>query len=204
MIFGFWARKNILEWAAQGRPGLQEKLGWTGPGDLKLPERADELKKMLQATFTFYEEYMGEQESIAAAPFWETAARREAFGKRTQAEIAQNSILKMIMPVMERYVEQTSRAQARLGALKILAAAYAHKAKEGTPPKNLDALKTAFPEGLPKDPFTGKDFSYQIKDGRPTISFAAPEPPGPTGTSSMNPAGPRVSPQGKSQGGDDF
>jgi hypothetical protein len=40
----------------------------------------------------------------------------------------------------------------------------------------LEKLAGRFPKGLPKDPFSGKDFIYHLKEGLPAVECSAPEP----------------------------
>ena len=59
--------------------------------------------------------------------------------------------------------------------LRIMVAAVMHKAEKGAYPDTLEKLAGYFPAGAPKDPFTGKDFLYRLKDGLPAIECNPPE-----------------------------
>lgn len=62
-----------------------------------------------------------------------------------------------------------ARYNATLEMGRILCAAALFEAETGGYPTSLDALAKYFPAGLPKDPYTGRDFLYSLEEGLPCV-----------------------------------
>lgn len=63
-----------------------------------------------------------------------------------------------------------ARINATLEMGRIICAAALFKAENGRYPTSLDALAKYFPAGLPKDPFTAKEFLYALEEGLPCVT----------------------------------
>lgn len=113
--------------------------------------------------------------------YYESMPRLGPLDEKIQQQVKANKedvgviLLSQIMPAYLRIPREVARADAQLGMLRILTAAAMWKAETGAYPDTLEPLKKYFPDGLPTDPFTGKDFVYSFQVGFPRVECAAPE-----------------------------
>jgi hypothetical protein len=77
----------------------------------------------------------------------------------------------MMCPAASKVHSTCARAEARLRALEVLAAACVERAGSGKYPVRLSDFAAHFPQGLPRDPFTGKAFGYRLEAGLPAVVF---------------------------------
>ena len=82
----------------------------------------------------------------------------------------------MVLPVLWNVHVRAARTEAHTAGLWLLAAACVEHAETGRYPSALKSLGKYFPEGLPKDPFTGKDFAYRLEEGLPTAECRGDAP----------------------------
>jgi len=64
---------------------------------------------------------------------------------------------------------------ARINILRIICAAELYRNETGAYMERIEQLGKYFPEGLPKDPFTGEDFTYSMEEGFPAIRANPPK-----------------------------
>lgn len=125
----------------------------------------------------------GEIGDATGQPYHEARFRLDAIRKRvlevcpkTKKDPMKGSILVgLVVPACFRMAEEFAKADAWLGMHRIACAAVLYKEDKGKFPETLNTLKPYFKEGLPKDPFTGKDYVYSLKDGLPCIECVPPD-----------------------------
>ncbi|MGD1001898.1 MAG: hypothetical protein ABSA67_14480 [Candidatus Brocadiia bacterium] len=87
-----------------------------------------------------------------------------------------NPLLQIFVPALTvSALPSLANAEARIGMMRVLCAAMLLKEETGSYPANLEELRRYFPDGFPKDPFTGKDYTLSMSGGLPAVSCGAPE-----------------------------
>ena len=148
------------------------------PKDLLGKLTAASITARLPAMVREYQDAMLRMAEAATGPYYQSGARLDAEMKalRVRVEASRkdpltgNSLLPVLLPALERIHGQFALAEAQLGMVRILCAAGLDRARDGAWPPALAALRRHFPEGLPKDPFTGKDFGYALAGGLPRVA----------------------------------
>jgi hypothetical protein len=69
----------------------------------------------------------------------------------------------MLLSAMGVAKKQYARAEAEEGLVLITAAIKLYEKKNGRPPASLNDLKGGYVSELPKDPFSGRDFVYEVR-----------------------------------------
>jgi len=87
-------------------------------------------------------------------------------GKSTPA----NPSLALWVPLLLNCYARFARSNATLEMSRLICAAALFEAENGQYATSLDALARYFPAGLPKDPFSGKDFLYTLEEGLPCVT----------------------------------
>ncbi len=107
----------------------------------------------------------------------EQVERRIEEGRKdpTKANIIFTVFTLQFVPNLDDFHQRVARAESRLDMLRVLTAACMYKAERGTYPPDLEAIAKYLPDGLPKDPFTGKDFIYTLNADLPRIECVPPE-----------------------------
>ncbi|MBN1807762.1 MAG: hypothetical protein JW909_01755 [Planctomycetes bacterium] len=176
VIFGGWLGRALVEGAEGSRKQFIEALtgiGWD-------PDLADNIKSLtaggrkgiVNEMMTEYNARMEEAAIAMDAPFVEASRN---LGVLDEKIARGDRIAALFFPTITRSRSVQARAEAQLRALRILAAAAAAKQGDRYPDK-IDALTARFPQGLPKDPFTGSTMTYRLEDGLPTVEVAGPSP----------------------------
>jgi hypothetical protein len=99
-------------------------------------------------------------------PYWKSTPRIEAEMKR------KGGALGWLLPNSQKVHQAQARTQQRLGMLQILEALRLHAAaNKGKLPTKLDEVDLP----LPVDPFTGKPFRYEVKDGTAILRGTPPK-----------------------------
>jgi hypothetical protein len=99
-------------------------------------------------------------------PYWKAEPRMVAEEKRKGGALA------WLLPQSHKVHRAQARTQQRLGMLQVLEALRLHAAaNKGKLPKKLDEVDLP----LPVDPFTGKPFRYELKDGTATLRGTPPK-----------------------------
>ena len=138
----------------------------------------------LRAWVLEYQEVMNRTADAVSEPYYKSIKKVPAEKARVEKMMAQfnddptqgNPLIGLLLPVLWRCHGQFAIAEARLGMLQLLCAAQLHKTRTGKYPAALAELKPYFQEGaIPRDPVTGKDFLYTLKQGTPRIECQAPE-----------------------------
>jgi hypothetical protein len=141
--------------------------------------KPEEKETFMERAIAGYDEAMKAYADAFDGPYF---MRKEAIEKanRSVAEATkpgadprpEDVLLPVLMPALTRAVDRFYLAEARLGALELLVAAAAARGRDGKYPAVVEDLAPAFPDGLPKDPFTGKGFVYELVEGRPRVAIA--------------------------------
>ncbi|UCG47836.1 MAG: hypothetical protein JSU94_20455 [Phycisphaerales bacterium] len=99
------------------------------------------------------------------APYVETHRQLKGLSEKAKADAAKDQaalLTNAFAPKMWKIYGHEVRSKARLNALKAAVEIYLVKAGTGRLPE-------ALPDGLPKDPFSGRDFAYQLNKGGFTL-----------------------------------
>lgn len=191
-----WARREYLKLVAGGRKVILQSLKGTdvvlkrlggGLGDhkpWKVPEDPNEIRRLLEEAFETYKLQTKLISRAMEGPYHETRRRVERLSKvqgsywrgQTEEGYFACALVCWLMGDWPAFHAHLARAEARLAGLKLLAAACLAKAETGKYPGKLDALKQYFPRGLPKDPFTGSNFSYWLAGGLPAAACEGDDP----------------------------
>jgi len=167
-IYGDWMLKHpeaIRDLVAAPK-GLLRKLA------------AASMAARLPAMVREYQDAMLRMAEAAAGPYYQSGVKLDVEMKAMRARVEAsrkdpltgNSLLPVLLPALERIHGQFALAEAQLGMVRIVCAAGLDRARDGAWPPALAALRRHFPDGLPKDPFTGKDFSYALAGGLPRVA----------------------------------
>ena len=108
-------------------------------------------------------------ESEPRVQAWQQRIQRLAKPAEGQSPAENPLLLEWPDLVMSHYWVFAS-TNARQGMIRIFCAAMLCEAETGQYPASLEALARYFPAGLPKDPFTGKDFLYALEEGLPCVT----------------------------------
>jgi len=172
-----------------------------GPTQSELYYKSPEALAVLQAAVEEYRENLRKLAALAREPYFKSgeafAALQAAIDKRLEemkvetaaamqasiekrlgemmADLAKGNPLLLLLAEGRRAYLVCNMSEAQLGMLRIMVAAAMHKAEKGAYPDTLEELAGYFPAGASKDPFTGKDFLYRLKDGLPAIECNPPE-----------------------------
>jgi len=107
------------------------------------------------------------QIKFLSTPWWESDPARQS---REMEERIEHSHIIVVRMTGANYLNLKVRfliAQAALRACQVSTAVAAWTAKHGAPPAALRELQMEyFPNGLPVDPFSGKDFVYSVTGGK--------------------------------------
>ena len=137
--------------------------------NLELPKEKEKLKAVVSKWVDDYDAAMKQLARIAGEPYWTSHAELAEIEKQLEQQAKANPVLSLLLPATGAYHKNPARREACLAATKLLTAACLIKAKTGKFPASLDDMKALFPQGLPLDPFTGKDFIYRLDADLPTV-----------------------------------
>ncbi|MHC4201898.1 MAG: hypothetical protein ACYSU0_18065, partial [Planctomycetota bacterium] len=201
IYFGGWARKQLLKEAEGGRERILKMfeamnifdgmLKRSGLGDgpdphklWKIPDDPEEIKRLASEAFDVYDRQMKLLAAAMKGPCHEALPRVERIARTQEsywkAETKEGhfaaAYVGMLTPAMSAFFVRVARVEAHLRGLEILAAASLAKVETGKYPDKLYDLARHFPRGLPKDPFTGANFSYWLPDGLPAVACKGDDP----------------------------
>jgi hypothetical protein len=144
--------------------------------DLKLSADKAKLMETVNKWVDDYDEGMKKLAKAADGPYYKTHAEVEKLEKVMEELGRNDNPVITLLPAVASIQKTAARAEARLGATKLLAAACLAKARAGKFPASLDEMKALFPQSLPVDPFTGQDFIYRLDDDLPTVEAQGDDP----------------------------
>ena len=168
-VFGDWILKNPD--SLHNVPGFEV----LEPGALRL--------ETVLAGARYYQEQLSRLAKIANGPYYEHGAAlklemdnllNNKIDVRKEEDRIRVILMVLLPPIIHLPAEIT-RNEARLGMMRLLAAAALCKAETNKSPDNLSGLARYFPGGMPRDPFTGSDFIYTLNEGLPRIECNPPE-----------------------------
>ena len=124
--------------------------------------------------------YYDEMLKLAGLPYYEAVPRLRAVVERVKEEPS-SSLAALLLPAMEGVLGSREGLERKFAALRCIEALRLHAASHaGKLPEKLDEV-TEVP--VPVDPWTGKPFGYEVKDGKAILS-GLPLPGGQQGQSS--------------------
>ena len=172
VAYGLWLQANPAEPLVSSLTNL--------PADATPEQRA----ACVAAAAGIYRDQTERWSKLLSQPYWqarealvnEEARVDELIGKAAAdpAQFGAYGILR-IAPSGKNIAKFAVLADARIAMTRIVCAATMHLTDKGAYPADILALAPYFPDGLPKDPFTGENFIYSLKDGLPQIIAAAPK-----------------------------
>ncbi len=140
---------------------------------------ASEKEQLVKQWIAEYRKVLNEFAAALQAPYWQTRHVIQAMEKSCQdanSEHAQRSpLIPLFVPALSRAADQFALPEAKLAMCRILCAASLLKARTGKYPEAISELAEFFPDGLPLDPFTGKDYTYRLEGGMPYIRCNPPD-----------------------------
>jgi hypothetical protein len=153
----------------------------TRPEFWLLPADKKDLVKFLEAQEAEYNRFMRMQIDGVNGPYFKIHRHMEDVERAFDARLDRKSgglpdLVNLVLPALNKIYVTVARAEARLAATRLLAAACLENARSGKFPESIEGLKQHFPNGLPIDPFTGKDFRYRIENGLPTVECEGDSP----------------------------
>jgi len=193
IIMGGWARLEFAKATGKGRGEVLKLLAQMMGRELKWHERllvpidTKKLMAMVDRGHAVYDAHAKEVVAAMRKPFAEGKAElailndKDRIMQRAKARkvgIA-GILISMTAPSYGRSKVQEARTEALLRATTILAAAARAKAKRGKYPVKLDQLAEHFGDAdkMPKDPFTGEEFSYKLDgNGLPVVETPGDDP----------------------------
>jgi hypothetical protein len=125
-------------------------------------------------------EWMNDAVAIAKRPTEEQAALWKAWdakiagAARGQIERLTMILPRLLVPGMSAASQAFLRYRAELGTTAILIAAERHRRKTGNWPASIDAIDRSILASAPVDPFTGKAFHLEHRDGQLVIYSVGP------------------------------
>jgi hypothetical protein len=138
------------------------------PADPNLIKRIDSLDEaFFEQSRRYYKQFIESYQVILDknAPYVETHQQLKGLNEKAKADAAKDqaaALTNAFAPAMWKIYGHEVRSRARLNALKAAVEIYLVKAGTGRLPE-------ALPDGLPKDPFSGRDFAYQVNKGGFTL-----------------------------------
>lgn len=197
--FGGCSRREFLKMADGGREGLLKGLDAmdrlddlmkplgpiTGPHKpWRVPEKPEEIRRLLDEAFEVYDAQMRKLGAATKGPYHESIAgvkrltkMQESYWKgETREGHFAGTLFGSLAPDVSAFYTRAARCEAQLRGLSLLAAACLGKAEKGEHPRWIETLAAYFPAGVPKDPFTGGDFTYGFADGLPAAECEGDDP----------------------------
>ena len=86
------------------------------------------------------------------------------FSRGKRSELMGKVMAAMYLPAISAAQEAEDRSATALRLLQVAAALAIHRENEGSYPAALEDLDPQLQEGLPKDPYSGREFSYERRD----------------------------------------
>jgi ElaB/YqjD/DUF883 family membrane-anchored ribosome-binding protein len=179
-VFGDWFLRN--------GPEAWNQLAAAGGGETPAPaalKAMDEQKRdeMLKKWIEDYRQKVDRLADAMEKRYAEARERIEQINREVEAEAklaaaqpeTANPLVALAMPGVTRIYAQCAMGQAQADMARIACAACLFKARSGAYPPGLKGLNELFPAGLPKDPFTGRDYAYRLDNGLPYVACDAPE-----------------------------
>ncbi len=158
--------------------GLGEHEDWI------IPEDPKEIRRLLREAFGIHDGHMKLLVAAMRLPYHEGRARVERLAATQKSywkgEIAVGHFAAVMPSVisgaLSTVYKRVARCEAHLRGLQVLAAAALAKAETGKYPGSIGDLAKHFPLGVPRDPFTGGNFSYWLPEGLPAVACKADDP----------------------------
>lgn len=151
--------------------------------ELKLDGPPEARAAFAEAAADAYLDQANRWAKLVAQPYWQVKDALDAEEARVKSLIEQfkaepdkfasYGLLKSL-PSGTILAKRAAEADARIGMIHLACIATICQAEKGAYPADIQTMKRFWPAELPKDPFTGKDFLYSLKDGVPVIAAVAP------------------------------
>jgi len=143
----------------------------------------DQRKEKLAQWIDEYRAIMHSVAEIVKEPYYNSAPKvrkEEAQVEKLSEDFLRNPktgnpLVSFWISPLETSARCFAQAEARLGMTKLACAAVLHYHEKGKYPESMDDLAEYFPDGLPKDPFTGENYTYTLVEGWPRVEFDAYE-----------------------------
>jgi ABC-type transport system involved in multi-copper enzyme maturation permease subunit len=146
-------RRDGKLWYFAGNSRFWTMFGRFYLGNLGMP--------MARKDVAFGINWMTRLAQICVGPYYEVKDEMKQLGQQLQRDIWRHPLSSLFLEGMTRFPESQARNTAELGGVKIALVLKIYKIEKGEYPVSLNALVPEYLPELPKDPFTGKDYSYR-------------------------------------------